>query len=265
MLINSVILILGETLEAALLISVLLAINTQSQRHSTWILFSFLGGIAGGSIYAYYMSSISEWFDYTGQEMINAQLHIGIACFLILFSWTHFSDKNNNDKQTVKFSKNLLCQLSALGAVALAITREGAEIILYLTGMLHQKDMILSTMLGTSLGFGIGISIGVLLFFSLISFTRQASQALYIILLAVFTGNMLSQASVQLMQADWLSSSQALWDTSHYISESSVVGQLLYALIGYESTPSFWQVSAYASGISLVLSASLLTTLKRKL
>ena len=64
---------------------------------------------------------------------------------------------------------------------------------------------------------------------------------------------MLSQATLQLTQADWLPAAQPLWDSSYWVSENSITGHVLYSLIGYEATPSGLQVTAYVSGMISVL------------
>jgi high-affinity iron transporter len=63
---------------------------------------------------------------------------------------------------------------------------------------------------------------------------------------------MASQAIVLLNQADWLPFSPIAWDTNNLLSEASVIGQLAYALIGYEATPSLMQVLAYSIGFIAV-------------
>jgi len=113
-------------------------------------------------------------------------------------------------------------------------------------------------LVGSSIGFSIGISAGFLLFYALIELPRKWDIAVPILLLAMFAGNMLSQSSAQLIQADWLPSTPALWDTSGWISENSIMGQLLYALIGYEANPSLIQVAAYVAGAAAVLLAAII-------
>ena len=56
-----------------------------------------------------------------------------------------------------------------------------------------------------------------------------------------------------LVQADWLPASQPLWNSSAWLPEGSLLGQLLYALIGYEATPGPWQVGLYGASILLAL------------
>jgi len=72
-----------------------------------------------------------------------------------------------------------------------------------------------------------------------------------IVLLILIASGMLSQASLLLIQADWLPSQLPLWNSSAFISEKSVVGQLLYAVIGYEATPTPIQAGFYFGGLAL--------------
>lgn len=64
---------------------------------------------------------------------------------------------------------------------------------------------------------------------------------------------MVLQSVQQLIQADLLPGQHALWDTTDWIAENSIAGQLLYALIGYEATPSPLQVICYLSSIAMML------------
>jgi high-affinity iron transporter len=66
---------------------------------------------------------------------------------------------------------------------------------------------------------------------------------------------MMSQATQLFTQADWLPAQYALWNSSWLVEEQSVTGQLLYALLGYEATPTPLQVYVY--GLSLLLIALL--------
>jgi high-affinity iron transporter len=141
----------------------------------------------------------------------------------------------------------------AAAIIMLAITREGSEIVLYLGGLVQQQDHLQAVLMGATLGFGIGLSIGFLLFYGLLGLKPRWGERAATFLLALFAGNMLSQAVMQLTQADWIPATQALWDSSNWLPEQSILGQLLYALVGYESTPSLWHVLAYLVGFGAVI------------
>ena len=67
---------------------------------------------------------------------------------------------------------------------------------------------------------------------------------------------MWAQASALLTQADWLPATAPLWDTSAVVPQGSMLGQLLYALIGYEATPGPWQVGLAATSLLLALTVA---------
>lgn len=255
MLINSVALILEETLEAALLISMLLAMTGLWLNSKRWLLYSFLLGFASAYLYAATMADISEWFNFVGQEVVNAFLQAMIAVLLMLFAWQVYSGSDN-----VKHKNLMMC---CAAAVVFSICREGAEILLYLKGFSASHEAYLAVMIGSGLGFGIGISVGVLLYYGLVNISLSYKLQLYRVLLAIFSGNMLSQACVQLIQADWLPAAQPLWDTSSWIAEHSISGHILYSLIGYEATPSGLQILAYLIGIAAVLMITMLADSRR--
>ncbi|MEZ5524145.1 MAG: FTR1 family protein [Pseudomonadales bacterium] len=255
MLINSVIFVLQETLEAALLITVLLTINHQRGASLNWLFTGLVAGLFLSLLYAVNMASISEWFDYVGQEVVNASLQTAITLFIGLFALSLrrvTQNQTDGDKPISRAVRNALF-IAASGSITCAITVEGSEILVYLRGFFHQTTELQSALMGSSIGFAIGLSIGVLLYYLLRSLPPSLMRLTALILLAMFAGNMLSQAALQLTQADWISSSQALWNTSGWLSESSIAGRLLYALIGYEATPSLAQVISYLLGAGLVL------------
>lgn len=258
MLLNSVIFILQETLEAALIISLLLAIGFFCAIKIRWLFYGLGLGLVGACVYAYNMRVISEWFNYVGQEVINAFIQISIVgligsyTFLIcafLIPRLHGVFHKGVDKQLCgKLHMFIACNI-----VALAITLEGSEILVYLSGFFQQSEVFPAVVLGSSIGFGLGLSIGIILYYTLANLPPRWRLTTPFILLGIFAGNMASQAASQLTQADWLPYTPALWNSSTIISEASVTGRLFYALFGYEATPSLAQALAYAAGVTLVL------------
>lgn len=254
MLLSSVILVLQETLEGALLASVLMALGFRLRMRMRWLPIGLCLGALLAWLYAANMGAVSEWFDYVGQEVVNALMQITIAMALVILTWGSFRKLRSSVPGQVAVLP--LLQWCAMLAITLAITREGAEVLTYLGGVLHQADNLQAVMTGSAIGFSIGISVAALLFYGLVGLKGKWGMAATLALLALIAGNMLCQAALQLTQADWISSTGAVWDTSSWWSEESITGQLLYALIGYEATPSPVQVASYVAGVLLVLLAA---------
>ena len=72
MLVNSVIIVLREVIEAALMISVLFALSRRQPVVSRWLLPAIGAGLVGAFAYAHFLEPVSDLFGGTGQELLNA-------------------------------------------------------------------------------------------------------------------------------------------------------------------------------------------------
>jgi len=258
MLLTSLILILQETLEVALLASMLASVVLQLKGRMACLPYGLMAGGMFAFLYAANMAHISKWFDYVGQEILNATLQTVLSVGIVAFAWIasrgwaeSASGESSRGGPSVRFV--LLCTL----IVCLAVTREGSELFVYLGGFISQGENVRAVLTGGGIGFGIGISMAFLVFYGLVSLSSGWRFWTSLALLALFCGNMLAQAALQLVQADWLPSGAALWDSSGWLPEESLTGRLLYALVGYESRPSIVQAMAYVAGAAAVLIAAL--------
>ena len=253
MLLNTVIFILQETLEAALVISILLAINYLFSITTRWLSYSIGFGLIGAFTYAFNMKAVSQWFSYVGQEVVNATLQIAIVVLIGIYTFIIFSYKRLPETALETPSSRTFYFIITGSIVALGIVREGSEILLYVSGFFLQSDGLSTVTVGGSIGFGIGLSIGIILYYALVNMAEQWKLIFPVILLAVFCGNMAAQSALHLTQADWLPYTPVLWNTSTLIAEGSLTGRLLYALFGYEATPSYLQAASYLFGVTLVI------------
>tara|TARA_R110002111_G_scaffold229555_1_gene290771 strand:- start:38 stop:814 length:777 start_codon:yes stop_codon:yes gene_type:complete len=244
MLLNSVIFILREVLEASLIISVFLALSQNRSLSKTWSIPAVLLGLGFAALYASQITAISHAFDGVGQEVTNAGLHLLIYIFMVS---TIVLLKYTGRRQFAIFTM--------MACVVFASIREGSELIMYLSGFVTAPELFSSVMLGSAIGAGIGVSLGVFFYYSIASMRLNLGLLFGLILLVFIAGGMVSQAVQLLTQADFISSQSAIWNSTFLVDEQSLIGQLLYALIGYESTPTLVQFIAYS--LSLVVGAVL--------
>lgn len=245
MLLSSVILILQEILEASLIISLLLVYSVQQGISRTWVWYGLGLGIAFAAIYAVNIASVSEWFDYVGLEIVNAGLQLSISLCLCCFACLRLDCAKH-------LAHKYWMPVMAL-VVSLAITREGFEIFLYESGFIGDTELWSPVLIGSLLGAGIGMSLGALIYYSLITMPPLQGLRALLIFLALFAGNMTAQGIQLLVQADWLPSGLPLWDSSSLLAEDSLLGRLLYALVGYEAEPTSLQVGAYLFSFGAIL------------
>lgn len=249
MLVTSVIIVLREVLEAALLISVLLALSRRLPFATRWLLIAIGTGLLGGFAYAHFLEPVSELFDGTGQELLNAllQLVVSASAALIVFLVARA-------RRRPSAHGTALPALMAL-AIAVSATREGAEIIVYVSGFLAAGNVLSSVGVGSLAGAGIGFSVGVLFYYLLLAMPERRSLWVSLVLLSLAASGMCAQAAQLLVQADWLATSGPAWDTSWLVSEASLPGQLLYALLGYEAAPAAVVAATYGVSLTLFVAA----------
>ena len=239
MLLTNVVLVLREMLEAAPIVSVLLAWSVLHDGGRGWIRSALATGIAGAAVYAANAATVSEWFDYVGMEIVNAGMQFAICVALLVLA--------------APTAARTMPVLAMQVAVAFAVVREGFEILLYVSGFVADRSAWTTVILGSALGAGIGISVGALLFYLVAGMRRERALRLAKVLIALFAGNMAAQGVLLLIQADWIAGGAPLWNTSQVLAEDSLLGQLPYALVGYEATPSGRQAAAYAATFGLVM------------
>jgi high-affinity iron transporter len=246
MTLSAVIIILREVLEAALVLSLLVSTTRLMALSYRGIIAGLLLGLAGAVTATLLMDIISESFDGVGQEVLNVVLLSAIVVLLLVYA-------AGLDRRAAKgdgLMNSLLLVVSCL-VVAMAITREGMEIIIFMYGFSADPVEMLPVLVGGAIGAGIGISLGVLIYYTLINLPDRLATIVPLLLLALVASGMASQAVVYLMQGGLIESQLPVWDTSGWIAETSVTGQLLYALLGYEATPTLVQLGVY--GLTLAV------------
>jgi high-affinity iron transporter len=247
-LLTAVIIVLREVLEAALLISILAALSGLLGIRRHWIGWSLAAGVAGALTLGASIDQVSGWFDGVGQEVTSAVLQFVIYLLLGVFIYRVLV----RDRRDQLPGHGL--ELVMVATIALAVTREGFEILVYLSGFFMNIPQLVTVMSGSAVGAGIGISVGALMYYLLLNMRQPWSQLCGTGLLILVASGLVSQAVLLLIQADWLPSALPVWNTSTWIAEDSVTGQLLYAMIGYEATPTAIQAGGYFGG-GLLLAA----------
>ncbi len=240
MLLTSLIIVLREVLEAAVLLSLLWVICRRMGHSLSWLPGAlFLGGVLAWG-YSDNLEVITDWQDGVGQELLNAGLEVLVVAGLFVVAWVSSSGQAGLKTWKVAFSWALAMVITA------ALTQEMAEILIYLDSALSAEALRASVLAGAMMGMGIGFSLGALLYVFLTGLGNQKQNFMLFLLVGLSSAGKASQAMGFLMQADWLESSLPLWNSGRILSERSVVGEILYALMGYEATPTMVQVIIYS-------------------
>jgi high-affinity iron transporter len=178
MLLDIVVIVLRETLEASVLIGMLLCVSRASHIRFSWLCAAFVLGAAGAFIYAINLAAISESFDYAGQEVINAGLQFAIYGLLVTIIAVQYA---------APASGGLPLMVLMASAVAIAITREGSELIVFYSGFLQAGDSLLTAATGGFIGLAVGMSAGAIVYYSLVSQHMPLARTIYTSVLALIS------------------------------------------------------------------------------
>ena len=246
------IIVFRESLEASLIISIMMAATRGIPLRGFWVGAGALLGLAGAALLASSMGAIATFAEGMGQELFNAGILIAAVGMLAWHNiWMSVHGKElakhiSHTAQSIKSSGGTHSVI--LLVVALAVMREGSETVLFLFGVATSgENGARDTVMGGLMGLAMGAFVAAFLYAGLLRIPLRwffdATSALVLLL----ASGMASQAARLLIQADLIPSlAMPLWDTSAFISQNSPVGTLLHGLIGYEAQPSGMQALAYA-------------------
>ena len=257
---SAAIIVFRESLEACLIISIMLAATRGVPARGRWVLGGVVAGLLGAALVASGMEAISNLADGMGQELFNVGiLVVAIAMLAWHNIWmaSHGRELARQISSTAKAVTTGSSERSViLVVIALAVLREGSETVLFLYGLAAGSPQGLrDSFAGGSIGLVSGALVSGLLYVGLLRIPVRWFFAATGALVLLMAASMASQASRLLIQADLLPSLGApLWDTSAFLSQNTATGTILHGLIGYEAQPAGMQVLSYL--LALVVIAS---------
>ncbi|MBX9717076.1 MAG: FTR1 family protein [Burkholderiaceae bacterium] len=256
-----------ETLEAALFIGIVAAATRQVTGRARWLSAGVGLGALGAVLLALLAQRISDWFDGIGQDIVNiGVLSLALAMLLWHCIWvtTHSREMASDARQLgSSVQQGDRKPWALLVAVALAVLREGAETVLFVTGALTGAAVSPpgAVLMSCASGLLAGGVIGFIMYAGLARIPTRHLFAVTNVFIALLAASIASQLARALGQAGFVDLwSTPLWDTSHLLGADSALGTLLHALVGYDAQPSGAQLTAYLAVLLFIYAASRLLT-----
>jgi high-affinity iron transporter len=250
---SAALVVFRESLEAALIISIMVAATRGIASRGRWIGGGVAIGLAGACVVASSMGFIANLAEGIGQELFNVGVlvaAVGMLAWHNIWMASHGKEMAQSIKNTARAVTDGSRERSLiLVVVALAVLREGSETVLFLYGVATGTDSGLrDTFAGGSMGLAGGCLVAGLLYLGLLRIPLRWFFSVTGLLVLLLAASMASQAARFLVQADLLPSLGApLWDTSALLEQNTALGTLLHGLIGYDAQPSGMQVLAYVA------------------
>lgn len=248
---STALIVFREVLEAALVVSIVMAATKGVPGRGWWVGGGLAGGVIGAGMIAAFADVISSWASGMGQEVFNAGV---MFVAVLMLAW--------HSIWMSKHGREMAQHMSAVGravaagskpltglaiVVGVAVLREGSEAVLFLYGIAaahpgQTAQMAIGGLLGVLGGAGLGAA----MYAGLLQIPLKRLFSVTNGLLVLLAAGMASQCVGFLLAAGLVPAwGDTIWDTSWLLRESSVVGKMLHTLIGYTARPAGIQIAAY--------------------
>ena len=255
----ALLIVFREVFEAGLIVGIVMAVTAGVAGRGLWIAGGVIAGVLGACVVALFTSGLSELFGGSGQEIFNAAI-LGFA--VLMLTW--------HNVWMARHGRELVAELRAAGeavaagsksllalaiVVAIAVLREGSEVVLFLYGVAAaQGGASLAMVVGGFVGLILGSLVCLMTYLGLITIPTRYLFSVTSALIALLAAGMAAQAIAFLEQANILTAlDETVWDTSWILSDSSFLGRALHTLIGYVDQPTAMQVVVYAATLAIII------------
>jgi len=259
---GALIIVFREVIEAGLIVGIVLAVTRGVPRRGVYVAGGVGAGVLGACLLALFAGELANALEGLGQEIFNAAVLIVAACML---AWHNIwmashgremaAELRGVGQQVADGGKDL----TALAiVVAVAVLREGSEVVLFLYGVAASgKETVASMLTGGAAGVALGAALSALMFYGLVKIPAKTLFGVTTTLITFLAAGMAAQSVAYLQQANLLDAwSRTLWNTSQILADDSVLGRVLHVLFGYVDRPSGMQVAVYLAALAGIFLAT---------
>lgn len=263
------IIVFREILEISLIISIIAASTLGIKNSRKMISLGILIGAVGSGIFAVGIHKLNNLIADIGQEIFNI---IILSITILFLSWTLFWMSKHSKKLSSKF-KDLGGKVATgtypIKAIALVIAftmlREGSEISLFLYSLKVAGNSLNEIIGGGLIGLLLGSSVGMILYFGLIKLKSRILFKITSLLLILLISSLSVELASNLQAANIITVLQdPLWNSSHILSQNSVLGKSLHVLVGYTAKPNGLQLLFYVVTFTVLISNNILQNYRAK-
>jgi len=241
--IASFVIMLREGIEAALVIGIIAAYLAKLGRRDL-NKFLYLGtgaAVIASIVVALIFKTVYGGADKNAQELLEgiAMLTaVAVLTYMIFWMSKHGIKQKVQTKVDTAISNRQLFGISFLAFIS--VFREGVESVLFLSA--SALSSFRSTVIGAALGLVVVILIAIQLNRAAFKLDHKKFFRYTSVVLIFFAAGLVGRATLEFQALGILPGTISVADTSAILSETSVLGSILQALLGYTSQPSLLQV-----------------------
>jgi len=255
---------LREGLEAALIIGIVLGAVNKIRRNdlapAVWL--GTLSAVIVSILTAVILTSFGMSLEETAEQIfegITMLIAAGILTWMIFW----MSKQARFLKSELEAGVNKAAASTGKRAVFwlafVAVVREGVELAFFVTAAFFAGDQsqvtsnIIQTLAGTILGLGTAALLGWTLFATTVRLDLRRFFQVTGILLILFAAGLVAHGVHEFNEVGWIPAVvEHVWDMNVVLDETSLLGQLLRTLFGYNGNPSLTEIIAYFAYLIVV-------------
>lgn len=247
---TSFLLSLREGLEAALILGIVLGVLRKMERQnlnsSVWL--GALCAVLVSILAAIGLNWVGAEFEGQGEQLfegITMLLAAGVLAWMVFWMRKQSKTLKQEIEVGVRGAAQGNGQRALFFLAFLAVVREGIELALFLLAA-----RLASNPMQEVVGAALGISSAALLGWIIFASSRRLSLTKFFqstnVLLALFGAGLVGLGIHEFNELGWIPAIiDHVWNLNAMLPDQSTLGQMLKALVGYNSSPSLSQVIAY--------------------
>jgi high-affinity iron transporter len=256
--IGALIIVFREVVEAGLVVGIVLAVTQSIPHRLRYISGGIVAGVCGAGLVAMFTGLIAAALAGIGQEVFNASI---LSLAVVMLTWHNvwmarhgreMSDELHEIGREIRSGSKPLIALAIV--VAVAVLREGSEIVLFLYGIVVAGGSSgVSIFIGGVIGLLLGVGVAFLTFKGLVAIPMRHLFRVTTLLISFIAAGMAVQAVAFLEQADVATKlDRTVWDTSSVLPDDAILGRVLHTLIGYTDQPTELQLLVYVLTLATI-------------
>lgn len=247
-----------ETLEASLVVGIVLAYLNRTNNHNykKSVYYGIAFGIIASIISAFLFTILAGGFEGKAEEIFEGvTMLIGSFLLTTMILWMmkqrHIAKEiENRVEKHLMSGKPLFSHIGIFMLIFVAIIREGIETVIFLNAVNYASGI---NFIAGSIGIIAAVGVGYLFFISVKKINLKRLFNISSILLILIAAGLVAHGVHEFEEAGIVSGIVApLFDINHILNEKGVVGSFLKGLFGYNGNPSLVEVLSYLSYLGVI-------------
>ena len=248
---------LREGLEAALIIGIVLGavnkINRKDLIPAAWL--GTLSAVGVSILTAIILTSFGMSLEESAEQIFEGVTMLaatGILTWMIFWMGKQARFLKSELEEGVHKAATSTGKSAVFWLAFVAVVREGVELAIFITAAFfagnsaETGNTLIQVLAGTILGLGTAVLLGYTIFATTVRLDLRKFFQVTGILLILFAAGLFAHGIHEFIEVGWIPAAiEHVWDMNSIIPESSLVGQLLTTLFGYNSNPDLTEVIAY--------------------